>query len=96
MKNAALLAVVALSACAGPVQLPPPRYQITGSFHVVTKHDVAESCGKGVLSCTFGVGKKDQSTIVMPDPCLYGWDFYAALLCHENAHAMGWSVNHDN
>lgn len=39
-----------------------------------------------ILACTIPA----TGRMLMPDPCLFTDEFYAALLCHENAHLNGW------
>ena len=39
-----------------------------------------------ILACTV----PSTGRMLMPDPCLFSDEFYAALLCHENGHLNGW------
>lgn len=32
-----------------------------------------------------------RPTVVVPNPCAFPWDDYAALLCHELGHVNGWT-----
>lgn len=38
--------------------------------------------GYVVLACT----RDDRRIVLMPNPCLYQHEYYAKLLCHEQAH----------
>lgn len=38
--------------------------------------------GYVVLACT----RDDRRQVVMPNPCLYQHEYYARLMCHEQAH----------
>ncbi|MBB3990303.1 hypothetical protein [Croceicoccus naphthovorans] len=45
--------------------------------------------GSRIIACAAQTGK-DQGVLIMPDPCLYAeTDWYAYVLCHENAHISG-------
>ena len=86
MKRA--LPLLLLASCAGPVELPPIYYRAPGTMTVRTVADVSRLC-PGAMACTLGKGPK---VVIMPDPCHYTWDFYGALLCHEQAHyLMDWT-----
>lgn len=70
---------------------PPTKYQ--GDARVVVEMVSASAvkarCNDEAVACAF----RDPRTtiIVMPNPCLYREsDAYAAVLCHELAHANGW------
>ena len=99
---ALLLALLACAACAAyarlPVQAPPERFK--GPAPVVYLHAgaVAQECGNPLyVSCAVpmpeGVAGPDWR-IVTPDPCTYN-ETYARLVCHELAHANGWTREHE-
>lgn len=81
-----------------PVQAPPERLQ--GPAPVVYLHAgaVAKECGNPLyVSCAIpmpeGVAGPDWR-IVTPNPCTYD-ETYARLVCHELAHASGWTKEHE-
>jgi len=80
------------------VQAPPERFK--GPAPVVYLHAgaVAQECGNPLyVSCAVpmpeGVAGPDWR-IVTPDPCTYS-ETYARLVCHELAHANGWTREHE-
>ncbi len=103
----ALLAVVVaiavtLPACAAyqrlPVQAPPERLQGPAPVVYLQAGAVAKECGNPLyVSCAIptpeGVAGPDWR-IVTPDPCTYD-EAYARLVCHELAHAQGWTREHE-
>lgn len=59
---------------------------------------VASACaGAMVVSGTYGEPlactrmEPGRPTVVMPNPCSFPWDAYAAMLCHEVGHVNGWT-----
>lgn len=50
--------------------------------------EVAEGTWGEALGCT--VMWPGRPTIVLPSPCAFPWDAYAALVCHELGHVNGW------
>lgn len=67
----------------GLIQVPPIRFQATGHLFIQTMPRVTDVCTtEGAVACAIG------TVIVMPDPCDYPRERYAALLCHESAHAL--------
>jgi hypothetical protein len=50
--------------------------------------EVAEGTWGEALGCT--VMWPGRPTIVLPNPCSFPWDDYAALVCHEVGHVNGW------
>lgn len=100
------LCVSATPAQEGPVSssMPPERFRKLGVVPVlfVPFHQLNEFCavpreeGRTLLGCTRRL-KSGQPIVIMPDPCPAGeGEFYARIMCHENAHALGgWSGNHE-
>jgi hypothetical protein len=64
--------------------MPPPQYQAIGTTTVAFSDDPATDCNMGnAVACTLG------AVIIVPNPCIWANEFYASLLCHENAHRFG-------
>ena len=82
---------------------PPVRYQgpIQAILMTVPPEAMNAACGASppagtvVIACTRFL-KSGAPVIIMPDPCPYAEvDRYAAILCHEGAHANhNWPGNH--
>lgn len=77
----------------GETLRPPARYigETRAVLEVIEPEKVEATCaagGPGALACTKMYPKRP--TIVMPDPCAFPFDSYAAMLCHEIAHVNGW------
>jgi hypothetical protein len=71
------------------IQVPPLRFQGNGTFLLRTT-DLALAVCDGTLSSE-AVGCAAGSVVIMPNPCDFPRQSYAALLCHEKAHAVsGW------
>lgn len=83
--------------------MPPLRFRDGNVRVMVTFTDQAgieKACGKAqpgntMIAChkryTFG-----GSELFLPNPCSRGdTEFYAKVTCHENAHAKGWSGEHE-
>lgn len=84
MRKAALLLSGLLCGCAVNPAMPPARFQALGTTTVVFSSDPATDCQIGnATACTLG------KVVIVPDPCQFPNDFYALLLCHENAHRFG-------
>lgn len=70
----------------------PPRV-MTGNARAIVEtvdpDDVAERCATpDALACMKDI--PGEPTIVIPNPCAFPFDDYAALLCHEFGHVSGW------
>lgn len=71
---------------------PPTHWDSPGAFRVAfgTPAQVDAYCTRGlpgarnfiVLACT-NDGRRE---VVMPNPCLYQHEYFAKLMCHEQAH----------
>lgn len=80
--------------------MPPARFRGNGSALTFYVADVSPYCGKAppgyvIYACEWA--NKDGSPIIaLPDPRPYGdVEFYARIVCHELAHARGWSEKHE-
>lgn len=83
------------------VEAAPPQYwsppdapfvMMFGSPSNVNKACGAPSAGHVILACT----NPARRVVLMPNPCLYQHEYYARLMCHEQAHlprrdAPGWT-----
>lgn len=78
---------LALAGCATPVPIPPPEYQGMGVTTVAFSSDPATDCHVGnAIACNMG------SVVIMPNPCTFAEEYYAALMCHELGHRFkGWN-----
>lgn len=82
--------------------MPPERFR--GPNVVVTVYTdrtgIEENCGKAqpgfvIIACTRAT-PKGQPVIFLPDPCFIGdTDWYAKIVCHEKAHSLGWTADHE-
>lgn len=73
-------------------QAPPTHWGAPGAFIIAFADPVEVDAycrssayvppGFIVLACT----RDDRRQVVMPNPCLYQHEYYAKLLCHEQAH----------
>ncbi len=105
----ALLAVVVaiavtLPGCAAiqnTVPAAPERFRGPAPIVYLQAGAVAQECGNPLYSaCAIpmpeGVAGPDWR-IVTPNPCsgAYSGEAYARLVCHELAHAQGWSKEHE-
>lgn len=71
---------------------PPAHWGAPGPFAIAfgSPADVDAYCrrsapvapGYVILACT----RDDRRQVVMPNPCLYQHEYYAKLMCHEQAH----------
>ena len=105
-----LLALAALAAIAAPPApaptpfsdaRPPVRFQgdATVKLEITDQAGIERAChplfgappaGMKTDACQTG------DRVILPNPCTFPEsDRYAALLCHELAHANGWSRNHE-
>lgn len=84
---------IASAPAAGIVQTAPPEYwDAPGAFLIAfgSPAEVDAFCTNGnpfprdyiVLACTDDQNRR----VAMPNPCLYQHEYYAKLLCHEQAH----------
>lgn len=74
-------------------QRPPRKMQ--GDARVIVEFVDPEAVeglcaggGPGALACAKLYPGKP--TLVMPNPCVFPWEGYAVMLCHELGHANGW------
>lgn len=71
---------------------PPLTWQgnARSVIEFIQPDDIESACrsGENVTACTRML--PGRPTIIMPNPCAFPWDAYAALLCHEMAHVNGW------
>lgn len=70
-----------------PSWLPPETFQQPSEYTIrtVPLGDIYEMCGRrAAAGCAF------NDTVIMPNPCDYADQAYAALLCHEQGHVNGW------
>lgn len=89
-------AALVCAACAtvarlDPVRKPPKAFQGNATVVVefVSPERVALRCmERGVRIPANACATADL--ITMPNPCEWEGDKYAAMLCHEQAHAQGW------
>ena len=70
----------------------PPRV-MTGNARAIVEtvdpDDVAERCATpDALACMKDI--PGEPTIIVPNPCAFPFDDYAALLCHEFGHVNNW------
>lgn len=73
--------------------MPPKRFQGNVRVVIATVDNLNDVCGqpppgKFWFGCTRGV------TVFMPNPCPYGQQEYARILCHEFGHIQGWPATH--
>lgn len=80
--------------------LPPVKYMPGAIFTIGTAlpKQVHETClGKDTLppgTIIFACTAMQTDAVLMPNPCLYWWETYAALFCHEQGHVNGWPADH--
>lgn len=82
--------------------MPPFRFRGSSVSIVVftDRAGIDENCGVAapgniIIACHRQTDK-GVNVIFMPNPCLVGdVEFYAKIQCHENAHANGWSGDHE-
>jgi hypothetical protein len=79
---------------------PPARFQSDSAAIIlfVSGDGVEQLCGKSppglrTMACTKTPPDKPP-LMVMPNPCLVEYDYYAHLLCHELGHVNGWPATH--
>ena len=83
----------------GETVLPPVsrRSDVRAVVEFIAPEAVASACGGAevaegtwgeALGCT--VMWPGRPTIIIPNPCAFPWDSYAALVCHELGHVNGW------
>src|SRR3990172_3338020 len=61
------------------VDLPPERFRKQGVSLVRFVENITKVCGRHAQSCAAG------TVVVMPDPCGYAPEAYAAYLCRNTA-----------
>ena len=67
-----------------PVTPPPERFRALGRTEVVFSYDTASECQIGnAVACTLG------SMVILPPPCEFRHEYYAAIVCHELGHRFG-------
>ena len=81
---------------------PPDRFQRTSVFKVLTlsPEGVSGLCngrntpppGFQTMACTVIID--GVAVIIMPNPCMSDDEAYGHLLCHEQAHTLGWPATH--
>lgn len=90
---------------AADVQRPPERFQISPGLSPAlvwyADPETVDAACKGltgdanpkfvILACTLPVERKQ----LLPNPCLYPDEYFASLVCHENAHLSGWAHEAD-
>lgn len=75
--------------------LPPATYRNDKTVLVTFAKPglVTELCGQhgepGVIGCAY------RDAMIVPNPCAFTDQSYAAALCHELGHINGWSANHE-
>lgn len=83
--------------------LPPVRFVKGGLVRVLLVHpdQLYEACasprvpGLSLMGCA-RMSKAGDKIIVIAHPCLSASEGYAAIFCHESAHAIGgWSGLHE-
>ena len=85
------------------VTRPPAQYRgaATAPVEFIRPSRLAQRCaerGAKILALPgiHAAACADADLITLPNPCASsGWGWYAAALCHEMAHANGWSENHE-
>ena len=81
---------------------PPPRFHAAEvGLPVLFVNDVTPLCGGAppgyrVMACVRTM-KGGGRVMILPNPCSaeYAFQSYSHLVCHEKAHAVGWSGNHE-
>ena len=81
---------------------PPPRFHaVEVGLPVLFVNDVTPLCGGApegyrVLACVRTL-PSGQKVMILPQPCSpeYAFERYSHLVCHEVAHAAGWSGMHE-
>lgn len=102
---ACLVPLVLLGADALPLpepnsDVPPVRFRGEAASVVIFANDVTQFCntpprpGYVLLGCQFE--RNGVPIIVVPNPCvLADRELYARIACHEKAHSIGWSGEHE-
>lgn len=83
-----------------PPPLPPLKYQQGAIFTMGTgtPKQIHLVCADGddpwPERVIFGCTNMRTDVVLMPNPCFYAWEIYAALACHEQGHVNGWPAHH--
>lgn len=83
------------------VARPPAAYRGNTTAQIVTLDEPAlearcahlmgpPSPGMFYRACT----RRGRPVVYVPNPCTYGGDKYASVLCHELGHVNGWPGTH--
>lgn len=91
MRGTIIIALGAISATIPP-QAPREFQSSTAMTMIATDQATIEAfCGKAPLGWNkVACAESTSRTIVVPNPCHYNHERYAAILCHELAHLNGW------
>lgn len=74
----------------GDTDRPPLRMQgdARAIIEMIDPESIEAVCGADTTACTRLTPQRP--TMLMPNPCAFPFDAYAALLCHEMGHVNNW------
>lgn len=77
--------------------LPPERYRGDNTVVVTFAKPelVQELCGRHGVSELIGCANLLPPSIIVPNACAFPNEVYARIVCHEAAHALGWTYKHE-
>ncbi len=72
--------------------VPPSAYQGNNSaiIHFIDFEEAPKYCGHPYAGGCQPEDVRGRPNIIVPNPCKYTEQAYAAILCHELAHVNGW------
>jgi hypothetical protein len=73
--------------------IPPEEFQGNGSaiIHFIDYKEAPKFCGHPYAGGCQPTDRRGRPNIIVPNPCEYTEQSYAAVLCHELAHVNGWA-----